>query len=137
MERDDDGYRKRVADQLAQLIAGYSISQAGRFRVGDVMSRRDAAQKLVERTQYLIDETTAVVKFIMPCPNARNPHGARFDHLVKASRRKHRSRRGCSLDSDALFLYLAEAIAATIVGEQLIWLVERSPDGERIYARTM
>lgn len=130
---DDDAYRVRVADQLAELIAGYSISHvAGRFRAGNVVSRKDAALKLVEKTPYLIDETTAVVRFIMPCPNSRNPHGERFDHRNRAKDGK--------LDGDIdlirtlFFLYFAEAIAATIVGEQLIWLIERSPEGERIYA---
>ena len=130
---DDEIYRKRVADRLADLIGGYSISHvAGRFRVGGVVSRRDAAAKLVEKAQYLVDETTAVVRFIMPCPSSRREHGDRFDHRAKADDR--------GLDADVhlirtlFFLYFAEAIAATILGEELIWLVESSPDGERIYA---
>lgn len=128
----EDAYRKRVADQLATLIGGYSISHvAGRFRVGDVVSRKEAAEKLVTKEQYLIDETTAVVRFIMPCPNSKSPHPDRFSHRAKAE--------GDGLDGDVdlirtlFFLYFAEAIAATILGEQLIWLVERSPYGERIY----
>lgn len=128
----DDVYRKRVADQLATLIGGYSISHvAGRFRVGQVVSRKEAAEKLEAKDQYLIDETTAVVKFIMPCPNSKSLHPDRFSHRAKAERDE--------LDGDVdlirtlFFLYFAEAIAATILGEQLIWLVERSPYGERIY----
>lgn len=130
---DDDAYRVRVADQLAELIAGYSISHvAGRFRAGNVVSRKDAAQKLVEKTPYLIDETTAVVRFIMPCPNSRYPHGERFDHRSRANDGKLAG--DIDLIRTLFFLYFAEAIAATIVGEQLIWLIERSPEGERIYA---
>lgn len=132
-DEDDDAYRTRVATQLADIIGGYSITHvAGRFRASDVVTRREAAQKLVERTAYLIDETTAVVRFIMPCPNSKRAHGERFIH--RGPTETAHLAADIDLIRTLFFLYFAEAIAETIKGEQLIWLVERSPEGERIYA---
>lgn len=129
----EEAYRARVANQLAEIIGGYSITHvAGRFRAGNIVSRRDAAAKLVQRLPYLIDETTAVVRFIMPCPGSRRVHNDRFSYDGRAD--GQRLSADISLIRTLFFLYFAEAIAATIVGEQLIWLVERSPEGERIYA---
>ena len=76
----DDAYVSHVVGLIAGLIGGYSVSHvSGRFRAGAIASREDAARMLVERKRYLVDETTAVVRFIIPCGSSRQVHGDAFD----------------------------------------------------------
>lgn len=57
-------YRNRLCDWIGDRLIGYSISHVGgRFRVGTLKTREEAAGE----GRYLVDETTAVVKFILPC----------------------------------------------------------------------
>lgn len=57
-------YLKRVTKEISGMFGGYSIQHVnGRFRAGQLMSRAEA--RSAER--YLVDETTAVVRFILPC----------------------------------------------------------------------
>jgi hypothetical protein len=121
-DKDDDAYRTRLANQLADIVGGYSITHvAGRFRATDLVIRGEAAQKPVERTPYLIDETTAVVRFITPCPQHKRAHGERFTH------RAHGDNAPLNGDIDLIwtlfFLYFAEAIAETIKRyDQKLWI---------------
>lgn len=58
-----------VCDWIDQNFVGYSISHvAGRFRAHDLKEFRQAVLLDVENSgRYLMDETTAVVRFIFPC----------------------------------------------------------------------
>ena len=61
----DEAYLDYVCSWAADHFGGYSISHvSGRFRAGDLTSRADASQATNE---YLVDETTAVARFIFPC----------------------------------------------------------------------
>ena len=63
----DEDYLDRLCIWISKRFVGYSISQvAGRFRGADLCTRSEAAE--LEKTgRYLIDETTAVTRFIFPC----------------------------------------------------------------------
>lgn len=63
----DDDYRSRIADFAGNKFGGYSVSHVnGRFRGPDLMTREDAAEHEKNNGSYIIDETTAVVRFIIP-----------------------------------------------------------------------
>jgi hypothetical protein len=60
-------FHARLCGLIGDYFSGYSIGQvAGRFRVADLVSRAEAADLDAEGEDYLLDETTAVVKFIVP-----------------------------------------------------------------------
>jgi hypothetical protein len=64
----NDEYIERICQLAGNKFGGYSISHvSGRFRAFDIMSKTEAA-KISEEidSEYLIDETTAIVKFIFP-----------------------------------------------------------------------
>jgi hypothetical protein len=64
----EDDYFRRLCDWLATRFQGYSVSTVnGRFRAQDLMSIPDAATIEENGDRYLIDETTAIVRFIFPC----------------------------------------------------------------------
>ena len=68
--------------------AGYSISQVnGRFRAGKMLTMQDAAGVQERGGRYLIDETTAVTRFIFPCNDEAHAKqvGWFFHHLFVES----------------------------------------------------
>ena len=65
-----DSYLGRVCDWVADRFGGYSITHVnGRFRASEVLSLRAAAELQERGGRYLIDETTAIVRFIFPVAN--------------------------------------------------------------------
>ena len=60
----EDDHLERVCQFVAGKIVGYSIQHVnGRYRAGQILTQADG--KKADR--YLVDETTAVVRFILPC----------------------------------------------------------------------
>ncbi len=85
---------------------------------------------LAEGERYLVDETTAVVRFIVPLQMTAKTYNnlAEFHNAVVASP-------GSSSDSPdvkkelakvrrAFFLLFAEAVVRTVKGEDQVWLLE-------------
>lgn len=128
-ESDEDYLRRAV--QFANRFYGYSISHvSGRFRAAsDLMTRLEAADHIVGGGRYLIDETTAVVRFVLPLETGSTTFP---DSLIIPPSFEE----DADLDLDAIeaeantlrqmfFLLFAEAIVRTIKGEDEIWLLER------------
>lgn len=133
----DDAYVSRVATLIAGRIGGYSVSHvSGRFRADEIASREDAARMLVERKRYLVDETTAVVRFIIPCTSSRLVHGDVFD-LNGPTEIEDDVHAAAEIEVGVIrrlfFLFFVEAVVGPIQGEDEIWLLEDSPYGRRLY----
>lgn len=61
-------YLDRVCAWISAHFVGYSISHvSGRFRAGPLSTMEEVANFQQHGERYLIDETTAVVRFIFPC----------------------------------------------------------------------
>ena len=98
---DEDSYFERACDFVDSKFGGYSIYHVnGRFRAAK-LSTQDGAAEINHSGRYLIDETTAVSRFIFPCENGE-PDKVRF--LFKE-----------------LFI---NAITEQVSGEDEIWVVE-------------
>ena len=101
-----------------------SISLAnGRFRAAGLLTRTDALTREVAGRPYLIDETTAVVKFIVPlapspAPNETPEAAAR----VIATRLR-----------DLFNELFVKSVARTVEGEQEVWFLEDSPLGRKLH----
>jgi hypothetical protein len=98
-------YLDRIALLVANKFGGYSIHHvSGRFRAGDLMTQ--AQGKNAER--YLVDETTAVVRFILPC---QSEGGKSIDQVAHSTR--------------WLFQQLfVRSILEVVNAEDEIWLLE-------------
>jgi hypothetical protein len=75
----DGDYFEQLCDWISERFSGYSIAVVnGRFRIQDLASRVHAADSESQGKPYLIDETTAIVRFIFPCgkPIRREPPNA-------------------------------------------------------------
>ena len=64
----DKTYLDRIIAWVGEQFGGYSISHVnGRFRAEKMQTMQDAAGIQERGGRYLIDETTAVTRFIFPC----------------------------------------------------------------------
>src|SRR5690606_21008524 len=61
-------YFERICELVSNTFGGYSISHvSGRYRADKLKTRTEVLEdSLTGQKQYLVDETTAVVKFIFP-----------------------------------------------------------------------
>ena len=97
-------YFKRLTALASDLFWGYSISHvAGRFRTNETILTKEEAARKTGKT-YLVDETTAVVRFIFPYEENRVRHHEKLDKLFQV-----------------LFV---KAITEATPNEDQIWLLE-------------
>ncbi len=125
----------RVATMVGEMFGGYSISHvAGRFRAGKLADLAGAAKRLEREEKYLIDETTAIVKFIIPLETART------EPIDMGVVRRARKRTTAAMREERrirlLFLGLFAEPVARSVKEAEIWLLEEAPSGRRLYVWT-
>lgn len=95
-----EDYRARQCDWISEHFGGYSIYHVnGRFRAAALQRRNEVFQNT---TRYLVDETTAVTRFIFPCGDATEAGlmAFFFQHLF------------------------VSAIIEVVNGEDEIWMVE-------------
>ena len=133
---DGDAYIARVA-RTADRFGGYSISRvAGRFRADTLRSRQEAFEQLLKGGDYLIDETTAVVRFIIPCECTKHMLSDSLFDVTALGPAKITDEE--QLEEEVLmirrlfFLLFVEAVVRTIKGEDQIWLLERGVE-DRLY----
>ena len=98
----DDALLERVCAFVGKKFSGYSIYHvSGRFRAGDLTDEDGVAALRKQLIPYLIDETTAVTRFVFPCTD---------DEIEKVR-----------------FLFqelFVETITQQISGEDEVWMVE-------------
>jgi hypothetical protein len=122
-----EGYFERLCEWIAGRFQGYSITTvSGRFRALNLMRMTDAATVEENGYRYLIDETTAIVRFIFPCGNPHRisvapaydfniPEPLSGDHAGIAEAEQTR------WFFNALFV---QSIIQVVNGEAEIWMVE-------------
>jgi hypothetical protein len=102
----DEEYFQTVLHFIEKHFVGYSITHVdGRFRSGNVLTQDEAAQFQRDGQRYLIDETTAVTRFIFPYARVEELEAIRFLF-------------------DALFV---RSIIQLVNGEEQIWMLESGP----------
>ncbi len=123
----EEVYFGRLCDWLATRFQGYSVSTvSGRFRAQNLMSIPDAARIEENGDRYLIDETTAIVRFIFPCGTPVRRHVGTADEFEDpdpdpndmSGREEAKMIRWFF---NALFV---QSIIQVVNGEAEIWMVE-------------
>jgi hypothetical protein len=127
-DMDDEAYLDHVLE-AASIFGGYSILHvSGRFRGQRLISRQNAGGLLADGVRYLIDETTAVVRFIIPCQTGcssfEEDYGARGEIHAAAKCPQDQLEAEVRQIRGLFFLLFAEAVVRTVKGEDEIWLVE-------------
>jgi hypothetical protein len=135
----DERYFSRLCQWVGDKFVGYSIHHvSGRFKVGELRTREESVRgELQTSERYLVDETTAVVRFIIPC-------GPETKMQFRYERGKRRSLvqpdlipgkaaatgLGANVQHEAdqirwFFTRLfVERIIEVVVGEDEVWLLE-------------
>ena len=137
---DDERYVARIVELVADRFVGYSISHvAGRYRAAGLMTRREAGDLLAREGRYLVDETTALVRFVARCNASRRSYDPHAGPLLGAPDEEPGDpERDAAVRAEVrlievLFLELfAEAVVHAVEGEDEIWLVESGPT-RRLY----
>ena len=139
IERDDgelpEDYLKRVCRTVSGKFQGYSISHvSGRYLASELKTRADAAKMLANAEAYIIDETTAVVRFITPLETTKAITGyfdnLEFDEVIDISQDTAKE---VALVRWLFFNVFAEAVVRTVEGEDQIWLIEETPRKRRLF----
>ncbi len=131
----DDAYVERVVIKVGSLLGGYSIGHVhGRFRAGGLRTHVEAAKVVVERGRYLVDETTAVVRFILPLQGSRREHGGKFDVTKEMFAIDTSYAEEIDVARRLFISFFVESVILDIYGEDEIWFLESGPTGDRLYA---
>ncbi|MEX2237971.1 MAG: hypothetical protein WEB00_10590 [Dehalococcoidia bacterium] len=121
----DDAYINRLLDFIGERFGGYSIGQvSGRYRAGDLLARNEAAELLLKHRRYLVDETTAVVRFIVKATGSRINHGRDFNPSAQGlASLPFAGPRELEEVRFLFFRLFLEAVVRT-VNEEEVWLIE-------------
>jgi hypothetical protein len=127
----EESYFNRICDWISGKFGGYSISHVnGRFRADDLMNLNDVYENLVsEGYKYLIDETTAIVRFIIPCGN---PTERLFlsskdyydDILFDDDTEENEIKKEADQIRWFFYVLFVQSIIEMINGEDEIWMLE-------------
>lgn len=119
----DEAVNDFVCSFASDTIGGYSLYLVnGRFRADTLMTRHEAAQREITDGPYLMDETTAVVRFILPVPS-QEPDITQQDLFEPAP--VVSSPNETAERIRWLFLhFFAEAVVHVVNKEEEIWLLE-------------
>lgn len=125
----DSDYIATLIKTVGNYFGGYSVSHVqGRFRAMDLAKKASATAA----NRYLIDETTAVVRFIAPCNTSKIEFEDDFKSISDALDETELPPTG-SHDESAqeivlirrlFFFFFVETVVRTIKGEDEIWLLE-------------
>jgi hypothetical protein len=125
----EDSYAGRVATIVSSLFGGYSVFHVnGRFLASPLATQAQAVGK-----RYIIDETTAVVRFIIPCNCGERTHGERFEFGSAAKYTRNSLDEEIARIRSFFFIIFAEVVVHSIEGEDAIWLLETAASRQRLY----
>ncbi len=115
--------RQIVFDFIQSTIGGYSIYLVnGRYRADLLASRAEVLTRPFGYGPYIVDETTAIVRFILPVETdaAQFAHGKLLEPAAPSQHAKERAEQ-----IRWLFLnFFAEALIRVVPKEDEIWLLE-------------
>lgn len=123
----DEAYFERICKWVSLNFGGYSIGQvSGRYRAKDLCSMQDAYRYIENGGSYLVDETTAVVKFIFPCGENEVVNDLSFEpepdsdeeEYARNVKREYRKIRFL------FFKLFVQNIIQSVNGEDEIWMME-------------
>ena len=120
----------RAAEWASSKFGGYSISHVnGRFKAGELATFGEAAAMQLSGGRYLVDETTAIVRFIFPCgvqSKGKPPFTA--DHFEKVGTENSVASKEVLEEASRIRWFFALLFVQTILevvnGEAEIWMVE-------------
>lgn len=127
-KENNDDYFGRVCNWISSKFGGYSISHVnGRFRADELKSIQEAFDIMSKSGRYLVDETTAIVRFIFPCGKSNTTHNfsseSYFEDLALEEDDK-KAEDEATLIRLFFFKLFVQSIVLIVNGEDEIWMLE-------------
>jgi hypothetical protein len=132
-----DQYFDRIANWISDHFTGYSLGQYyGRFKDGDLKSYMAVAELMQKAGRYLVDETTAIVKFIFPIKSSirkltsleaedfKSESESCDQPCVHEDKRTNEIHKEATLIRFFFDLLFVESILQVVNGEHEIWMLE-------------
>jgi hypothetical protein len=83
-KKSPEDYLESICAWVSMNFGGYSISHvSGRYRAKDLCTFHNAYRYIENGENYLVDETTAVAKFIFPCGESKIVNDSSFEQEPK------------------------------------------------------
>jgi hypothetical protein len=112
-----------VVDFMDNTIGGYSLHLVnGRFRAGALTTRKEVVSRPFSQGPYLVDEITAVVRFILPVSESQEP--ASQMNLFEPAKDTANSGELAEQMRWLFLNFFAEAVTRVVKKEDEIWLLE-------------
>ena len=119
----EDKIRQLVFDFMESTIGGYSIYMVnGRYRADRLASREEVVTRPFGYGPYIVDETTAIVRFILPVET----DAGKFEYgkIIEPASKAIDTMKRAELMSWLFLNLLAEALIRVVQKEGEIWLLE-------------
>lgn len=121
-------YYDRICDWISSKFGGYSISHVnGRFRADELKSIQEAYDIMSKSGRYLVDETTAIVRFIFPCGRnniIRNFSSESYFEDLALEKDDEKAEDDAVLIRLFFFKLFVQSIVLIVNGEDEIWMLE-------------
>ena len=141
-DESEESYIKRYFDWISETFGGYSIQQiSGRFRVDDLSSFEEVSKILASGREYLINESTAIVRFIFKLgkPTINEEVNYDWEQFKKPQQRLdsyiYTNKFNEELKKIRFFFknLFVQTILNIIDGEDEIWMIERTNQNSQLY----
>ncbi len=122
-EYSDEKIHQLVFEFIESAIRGYSIYLvSGRYRADLLASREKVASRPFGYGPYIVDETTAIVRFIFPV----NVDEEKYEHgeILEPASMATGTQKRAELMSWLFLNFFAEALIRVVPNEDEIWLME-------------
>jgi hypothetical protein len=119
----EDKIHQLVYEFMESTIGGYSIYLVnGRYRADSLASREEVAIRPLAYGPYIVDETTAIVRFILPVETAAGEF--EYGKVLEPASTAIGTQERADLVSWLFLNFFAEAIISVVQKEDEIWLLE-------------
>lgn len=138
----EESYIERCCEWISETFGGYSIQQvSGRFRVDDLSSFEGVSNILASGREYLINESTAIVRFIFKLGKPTIKEEVNYDlEQFKIPQKRIDSYIYTNKFNEELkkirFFFknlFVKTILNIVDGEDEIWMIERSNELLNLY----
>ncbi|MCP4142809.1 MAG: hypothetical protein GY755_21415 [Chloroflexi bacterium] len=119
----DEKIQQLVFDFIESTIGGYSIYLVnGRYRADLLASRTEVVNRPFAYGSYIVDETTAIVRFILPVVT----DAGKFEHgnILEPAADSTQANKRAELIRWLFLNFFAEALIRVVQNEDEIWLLE-------------
>lgn len=122
-EYSEDKIRQLVFNFMERTIGGYSIYMVtGRYRADVLASREEVVARPFAYGPYIVDETTAIVRFILPVEIDAGEY--EYGKILEPAAMTMGTRVRAELISWLFLNFFAEALIRVVRKEDEIWLLE-------------